>query len=250
MPPEASDAIRSRSFGAVAELYHRYRPGPPDQAVDWLLPPACRTALDLGAGTGALTRMVVDRVPRVVALEPDDRMRAVLVDHAGGASVVAARAEDIPLRAGTVNAVTAASSWHWVDPERGFPEVARVLAPGGVLGLLWNSPDRRIPWVADLLGDRAGPEGGERRHLRDVDVPEGLPFGAPETSVVRWYATLSHDEVVGLAGTYSRVITLPEADRAVLLDQLTETVRAHPMLAGREAVRLPMVCWCWRAVRH
>ena len=138
---------RSKSFGEIATDYDRFRPGPPDEAVDWLLPAGAVDVLELGAGTGGLTRQLVERVRHVRAVEPDDRMRAVLADRVPGAEVVAGRAEEIPADDSSFDAVMVASAWHWVDEERAVPEVARVLRPGGWLSLLWSGPDRTIDWV-------------------------------------------------------------------------------------------------------
>ena len=73
--PDDEKAKRSGSFGEFASLYERYRPGPPIAAAEWMLPEGCRSVADLGAGTGALTRLLVDRVGEVIVVEPDDRMR-------------------------------------------------------------------------------------------------------------------------------------------------------------------------------
>ena len=88
---------RRLSFGSVATDYDRYRPGPPPQALDWLIPPDAQAVLDLAAGTGAVTRELVGRAARIVAVEPDERMRAVLAARCPAAEVLAGRGEDIPL---------------------------------------------------------------------------------------------------------------------------------------------------------
>ena len=96
LPPEEK-AKRSGSFGAVASLYERYRPGPPIVAVEWILPARCDRAVDLGAGTGALTRLLVDRIDDVVAVEPDDRMREVLTERVPAARAVKGRGDSMPI---------------------------------------------------------------------------------------------------------------------------------------------------------
>src|SRR3974390_3274028 len=141
-------AQRAASFGGVASHYERYRPGPSSAAVDWLLPARVGRVVDLGAGTGALTRILVDRADEVVAVEPDDRMRAVLEESVNGARVGKGTGESMPLPDGGVDAVLASSSWHWVDPERALPEVARVLVPGGILGAIWSGPDPEGAFLA------------------------------------------------------------------------------------------------------
>ncbi len=249
--------MRAMSFGAIAGDYDRFRPGPPPEALEWLLPGQRRAAVDIGAGTGALTRLLVGDVAHVVAVEPDRRMGAVLAARVRDASVVAARAEALPLRDRCVDAVVGSSMWHWVDEERAVFEAARVLRPGGVLGLLWNGPDRSQPWLADLLarlrpGDHGpSPSAGDDaidRH-RQVHLPPDAPFTGVETQTVDWSLSVTPEELVGLAGTYSRFIILPEVEKMRLRRDLAAVVRQHAALAGRREIDLPMRCLCWRAVR-
>jgi len=249
---DPSTAVRALSFGGVADAYDRYRPGPPAKAVDWVLPTGAVDALDLGAGTGALTRVLVQRLPgKVVAAEPDARMRAVLARRSPGAFPVGARAEALPFADRSFDAVVVSSAWHWMDPARTVPEVARILRPGGRLGVLWNGPTRDVPWVGDLLGRRrrtprpAGEDGLRHR----VELPSGAPFSSPETTVIDWSKPTTTEELVGLAGTYSRVITRPAAERAEFLARFERLAATHPAFAGGTTVELPLACRCWRATR-
>ena len=219
--------------------------------------------MDLGAGTGALTRVLVEKVPAVTAVEPDPRMREVLAERVPGATVLAGTAEDIPLPDASVDAVVVSSAWHWMDPERAPYEVARVLRSGGRFGLLWNGRDRQVRWVADLekivtegtQGDdsatqHAEPESRDRRHRAErVRVPDGAPFSDIATHTVRWSRPIPPEDIVGLIGTYSRIITLPDAQRQAVLDRVADFARTDPDLAGRDLVDLPMACRCWRATR-
>ena len=141
---------RRLSFGSVATDYDRYRPSPPPQALDWLIPPGARAVLDLAAGTGAVTRELVGRAPRVIAVEPDERMRAVLTARCPEAEVLAGRGEDIPLPDASVDAVVISAAWHWLDPERAVPEITRVL-----LGRRQRRPRRERDLAAAVPGWRA-----------------------------------------------------------------------------------------------
>ena len=141
---------RSLSFGAEAAAYERGRPSYPPEAIDWLLPPGARDVLDLGAGTGKLTTRLVERGLDVVAVDPIPEMLELLSNSLPDTPALLGTAEEIPLPDDSVDAVLVAQAWHWFDPERAVKEVARVLRPGGRLGLVWNIRDERLGWVKDL----------------------------------------------------------------------------------------------------
>lgn len=271
-------SIRATSFGAVADDYDRYRPGPPLAAVDWLLSEDDRPVLDLGAGTGALTRVLLERGgPPVVAGEPDDRMRKVLARRSPGAVVVGCRAEALPFGAGRFGGLLVSSAWHWMDPVATVAEAARILGPGGVLGVLWNGPDRSVAWVSAVLsvgrdgrpgppadagtrragGDSPDPAAAEPRPAgngdadrRRLDLPPGAPFAAPEHTVIHWTYPMARGDLPALASTYSRVITRPDRERAAVLAEVARIAATRPELANEDVVPLPMACRCWRARRR
>ena len=143
-------AGRAGSFGAAAAEYERGRPPYPPEAIDWLLPPSPRRVVDLGAGTGKLTRQLHERGLDVVAVEPSAGMREQLARLLPAVPLLDGTAEAIPLADASVDVVLVAQAWHWVDPRRALPEVARVLSPGGRLGLVWNIRDERVDWVKQL----------------------------------------------------------------------------------------------------
>jgi SAM-dependent methyltransferase len=255
---------RRLSFGSVAAAYDRYRPAPPPQALDWLIPPDATAVLDLAAGTGAVTRLLIGRAARVVAVEPDERMRAVLAARCPEAEVLEGRGEDIPLADASVDAVVIASAWHWLDPERAVPEVARVLRPGGNLGVIWVSRDSRVGWVAEFNAlmreareaDRAadapaadtpaadGPR-KERRRRREVTFPPGSPMSSVEELTVEYALPMTKDDLFGLLGTYSGVITLDPAKRADFSQRAGDFLDRQPW----EQTDLAMICRCLRATR-
>jgi SAM-dependent methyltransferase len=205
--------------------------------------------LDVGAGTGGLTRSLIELAPAVVALEPDPRMRAVLARRAPAAHLVAGVGERLPFATGSLDAVVASSSWHWVDPALGWPEVARVLRAGGVFGLFWTGPDRSVPWVAEVLARRqwrAWPARPPGRFGRRMAPPPGLPFGEPEAHVEQFDLAMDEDDLAGLSGTYSAALLAPPAGRAALMASVR--ARARAVLGGGEA-EVPMRCRCWRAIR-
>jgi SAM-dependent methyltransferase len=251
-------AVLSRSFGAVANEYDRLRAGPPPEALDWLLPAPTHDALEIGAGTGTLTRLLLPRVDRVSALEPDDRMRAVL--SAGVADprlhVLEGSAEGIPVSTGSMDLVIAQSAWHWVDEERAVPEVARVLRPGGTLALVWTGIDRSVEWVRIAwAGGSAQAQDAHidvdtrqgRRHLVTVDAAGDSPFALPETALFRWSRPMTKPDLVALAATYSTVISMDEVQRRTHLASMAGYLDTLEPFAEREVVDVPMRSYCWKA---
>lgn len=143
----------TRGFSA-ADVYERGRPGYPDAAVaaivDRLGLRSGRTVLDLAAGTGKLTRLLVPSGANVLAVEPVPEMRAELERHVRRVAVLAGTAERIPLTDAYVDAVTVGQAFHWFDPDTALREIHRVLVPGGGLALIWNVRDERDPLHAAL----------------------------------------------------------------------------------------------------
>ena len=139
--------------------YERGRPGWPVEALGVVDVPATATVLDLGAGTGKLTRLLVPRFRRVIAVEPDEDMRALLVRLCPEADVLVGSAETIPLADASVDAVFVAEAFHGFDAEPALVEIARVLGRHGALVLMWNLPaGATVPSIAaveQLLLDRA-----------------------------------------------------------------------------------------------
>jgi SAM-dependent methyltransferase len=237
-------SAQAASFGAVAATYERGRPSYPAEAIDWLLPPGAQRVLDLGAGTGKLTRQLRERGLEVVAVEPSDGMREQLTRSVRDVPVLAGSAEKIPLEDGSVDVVLVAQAWHWVDPGRAVPEVARVLAGGGELGLLWNDRDEREEWVAQLGRILAG---DQDRDISSSAPVVGPPFGPVERLDVEWRSHLTPDTVIDLVASRSYIITMPPGERAARLAAVRHLLDTHPALAGRDEVVLPYVTRCSRA---
>lgn len=233
---------RSLSFGAQAAAYERGRPSYPPEAIDWLLPAGARDVLDLGAGTGKLTTRLVERGLNVVAVDPIAEMLEVLSTALPQTPALLGTAEEIPLPDNSVDAVLVAQAWHWVDPERAIPEVARVLRPGGRLGLVWNTRDERLGWVKDL-GGIIGPEDDPFGH--QLSLPS--PFADLERFHVEWTNYLTPQAVVDLVASRSYCITSPTDVRTKVLDQVRELLATHPALAQAPGVALPYITVCVRA---
>ena len=235
---------RSLSFGAQAAAYERGRPSYPPEAIDWLLPQGARDVLDLGAGTGKLTTRLVERGLHVVAVDPIAEMLEVLSRSLPDTPALLGTAEEIPLPDDSVDAVLVAQAWHWFDPERAIPEVARVLRPGGRLGLVWNTRDERLGWVKDL-GRIIGREDSRDAFDHGVTLPE--PFVGLQQDQVEWTNYLTPQALIDLVASRSYCITAPAAARTKTLQRVRELLRTHPALSNSKGLALPYVTVCIRA---
>ncbi len=232
----------SLSFGSAVGAYERGRPSYPPEAIDWLLPAAARRVLDLGAGTGKLTTRLVERGLDVVAVDPIPEMLDVLRAALPQTVALLGTAEEIPLDDNSVDAVLVAQAWHWVDPARAIPEVARVLRPGGRLGLVWNTRDERLGWVREL-GEIIGRDGDPVRDR--VTLPE--PFTTGQRHQVEWTNYLTPQALIDLVASRSYCITSPAQVRTKTLDRVRQLLATHPALANSNGLALPYVTVCVRA---
>jgi len=233
---------RSLSFGSQAAAYERGRPSYPPEAVDWLLPDGARDVLDLGAGTGKLTSRLVERGLDVVAVDPItellDVLRTTLPDTPG----LLGTAEHIPLPDNSIDAVLVAQAWHWFDPDRAAAEIARVLRPGGRLGLLWNVRDERLGWVKEF-----GRIVGLEHDWANTTVVLPEPFTDVATHQVEWTNYITPQALIDYVTSRSYCITSPAAVRARTLDEVRELLASHPALANSTGLAMPYITVCVRA---
>jgi ubiquinone/menaquinone biosynthesis C-methylase UbiE len=238
----------AEGFGAVADEYERARPDYPSAAIDVLrnelgVGPRNRT-LDLGAGTGKLTRMLVPLGGPLVAVEPLASMSEHFARVLPEVPIVSGVAEAMPFSDAAFHAVICAQAFHWFDGPRALAEIHRVLEPGGRLALLWNVKDETVPWVR-ALGDILRPHqekvpqettGEWRRAFEATDlfgpieearIPHGQPLDGP--GLVERYTSASY------------VAILPEDQRRDVLRRIAELTETHPDLAGKATFDLPYV---------
>lgn len=234
---------RAASFGSVAEVYEQYRPGYPAEAVAWLVGGRPADVLDLGAGTGKLTRALVAADLRVVAVEPSPPMLDVLEAALPNVDARAGSAEAIPAAGSAFDVVVVAQAFHWFDQATAVPEIARVLRPGGRLALVWNLRDELVQWVHELWAVVA-PE--EPQLIGDVILPPGSPFGPMEVATFRQTQRLDRDAVLGLARSRSYVAAQPAERRAELLEAAAVVIDRH---LGSDGLTLPYVTYCYRSRR-
>ena len=246
----ATSSERAASFGGVAGEYDRLRPSPAPDAVDWLLPANCSVAVDVAAGTGLFTRALLDRVPHVIAVEPDSRMRAVLASRSPELVVLDGVGEAIPLADGSADAVCVSSAWHWMDPNRAVPEIARVVRPGGRFAVIWTSRDREVDWVRELDGihgsETADPVVRDQRLHREVIVADGL-FSGIERASFGFTRRMRIEDFLGMLTTYSGFITADRSAQQGVLDRARAVLDTR--FPGANEIDVPTRSWCWRADR-
>ena len=227
---------RAGSFGAEATAYARGRPGYPEAALRFCLPEDARRVLDLGAGTGKLTGGLLALGLEVVAVEPSSEMRA-LIDPP--ADVRGGTAEAIPLEDAAVDAVLVGQAFHWFDRDPALAEIARVLRPGGTVGLLWNRVRGGETWIEEIARAMR-----EASHSVEVDAP----WKARKDLTDPEWRTFTHEQETDAEGlldnvrSRSAVILSDPAER----EQVLERVRA---LVPPGHFRLPLECGVWRAAR-
>jgi SAM-dependent methyltransferase len=163
----------------------------------------------------------------------------------------------LPWRDGSLDAVLMGSAWHWMDPVPTLWEIARVLRRNGVFGIVGNGPDREVGWVAGLFDHQP-----TRSHRPDItgrsgrpsvpELPAGMPFAVPDATVMHYSRPMTRRELVGMAGTFSSVITLSEEARRDWLstaERLATEAVGGPDADEAATVDLPLRCRCWRTVR-
>jgi SAM-dependent methyltransferase len=238
--------VAARGFADSVEAYRKSRPSYPPDAVAWIIDALGigpgRTVVDVGAGTGKFTALMVRSGARLIAVEPLDRMRAALTAELPGIEAVDGTAESLPMADSSADAIVAAQAFHWFDRPRALPEFARVLRPSGRLGVIRNDLDTSVDWVADFNAIVSPP--------RTVTP---LPSTAAEGDLSPWFGerhggTFTHTHMHDRASLMTRVesmsfvAVLASDERSAIFRRVAALIDGHPQLAGRETFALPYVC--------
>jgi SAM-dependent methyltransferase len=227
---------RAESFGSVAALYDRYRPGYPAPLIDALVALTPRAVLDIGSGTGKATALLAARGLDVLGVEIDPQMAEVARGH--GIPVEVGSFETWDDAGRRFDLITCAQAWHWVDPGVGAPKAARLLNPGGTVVLFWNhmrdfdneagAPFKAV--YAEHAPELLPPderERGERDRPYVADLEASAAFGSIEVKEYEYERTFSADEWTGMVSTHSDHLQLEPARRQALCDALREMIDAR-----------------------
>jgi SAM-dependent methyltransferase len=253
------DALAT-SFGAVADSYEQGRPSYPAAALDLLTRELelheDSTVVDLAAGTGKLTRDLVPRFGRVIAVEPLDEMRASLASSAAGVEALAGTAEAVPIDDGEAAAVFVAQAFHWFANAAALAEIARVLEQRGGLALLFNTSPwerREGTWFSalnDLLDARAD-LATAHRHMSGwwLEVFDTDPqFGPPSRAEFAHEQRLEPDGFIASLASRSYLSTLPEAQRESIFTEVKALLQRQdaPIDAGELVIPLQTAAYWTR----
>lgn len=234
-----------QSFQDGGEHYQRVRPGYPAESADWLIPAGAREALDVGAGTGKFTALLLERGLTVSAVDPSADMLEQLRARYPEVAARQGTAEVTGLAESSFDVVSVAQAWHWCDPLPASTELARILRPGGTLGLIWNQLDTSVPWVHRL---------SRIMHAGDVYKPGFRPVVGPEFEgleghVTRWEDSLSTEDIMELTKSRSYYLRAGETTRARVLANLDWYLHEHLGYSIQENIPLPYLALTWRAAK-
>lgn len=243
-----------QGYAKAAGTYSTGRPGYPAEVGGWItqtlsIGPGVKV-LDLGAGTGKFTKLLAETGADIIAADPVPEMLAELKATLPNVETLVAQAERLPLPDASVDVITCAQCFHWFANEHAVAEITRVLKPGGLWGLIWNSRDQRTDWVAALTRIMEPYEAGVPRH--DKGEWRAL-FPAPGfTDLTEQLFAYGHtgpaeQVIIDRIMSVSFIAALPKAEAAKVRGQIKALIEKTPALRGQAEVTFPYVTkayWC------
>jgi SAM-dependent methyltransferase len=243
-------------YKTAADTYVRGRPDYPPAVAEWLTGTlglnADRTVIDLGAGTGKFTGRLLATGAQVIAVEPVPQMLEKLSLAYPEVLAVSGTAMDLPLPDACVDVVVCAQAFHWFASAEALTEIARVLKPGGRLGLVWNVRDTKVSWVPKLDAIVNALEGDTPRYYtgawrRAFPHPAFGPLQAQHFS--HGHTGAPEDVIFHRVRSTSFIAALPQAQRAKVDEQVQALIAGEPALRGRDVVTVPYETAAFVAVK-
>jgi SAM-dependent methyltransferase len=251
MTPPRIHGVAAAGFSAGTTAYDRGRPSYPQEAVDLIVDELGidrdTTVVDLAAGTGKFTALLVATGADVVAVEPVAEMRETLARTVPEVEIHDGTAEHMPLADGFAGAVTVAQAFHWFDADAALAEIARVLEPDGGLAFLWNRRDESVPWVhemSDILRWRErypNISNYDRVDWAEIVGRTGL-FTDVQHTTFSYDQELDRDGLADRVRSVSYIAAMDESQREALVRQVVALVDDQP-----ERFPLPyttLLFWC------
>jgi ubiquinone/menaquinone biosynthesis C-methylase UbiE len=239
-------AVAQLGFSREAQAYARGRPEYPAAILPWLTDDmglaAGKVVVDLGAGTGKFTKLLVQTGADVIAVEPVAAMRAPLASSLPGVQCLAGRAEAIPLATASADALVCAQAFHWFANAAALAEIHRVLRPGGRLGLIWNVRDESVDWVAAITEIIKPYEGDVPRFWKGA---WRQPFSGQcftellQASFAYQHVGTAQEVILDRFLSVSFIAALPTHEKADVANQLRALIASHPALRERVAIAFP-----------
>jgi ubiquinone/menaquinone biosynthesis C-methylase UbiE len=249
--------VAAKGFQIAGDAYERGRPEYPTDATDHLIRALditkASTVIDVGAGTGKLTKVLARSCNNLIAVEPVEGMRRKFSSLLPQLQVLEGSAENLPLATASADAIVVAQAFHWFNGSLALQEFHRVLKPEGKIGLIWNARDESLDWVSKLTEIIDPHESGAPRYKSGLwrqAFTQTKYFSSLQIQHFKYIQCGTYDTIVDRIGSISFISSLPEDVRSEVLGEVRQLLATHPQTASKVDVELPYrtdVFWCSKA---